>query len=195
VTEDDAFARLVSLACHDLRTPLATVHGFATTLVRAGGLEPPADRYVEMIDAASAQLAELVDELGLAARIESGRYDPTPREVDTLELAQAAAARLGEDRVHVAGSGTAVETDTEAVERGLAALFQSALRHGGLESVEVAVDGAEIRLSPVTAASAPVVLGDDLRDLGAAVAVRLVRRLGGSVLVAGETLEIRLTSG
>ena len=195
MTEDDAFARLVSLACHDLRTPLATVHGFATTLVRAGGLEPPADRYVEMIDAASAQLAELVDELGLAARIESGRYDPTPREVDTLELAQAAAARLGEDRVHVAGSGRTVETDTEAVERGLAALFQSALRHGGLESVEVAVEGGEIRLSPVTAASAPVVLGDDLRDLGAAVAVRLVRRLGGSVSVAGETLEIRLTSG
>jgi signal transduction histidine kinase len=195
VTEDDAFARLVSLACHDLRTPLATVHGFATTLVRAGSLEPPADRYVEMIDAASAQLAELVDELALAARIESGRYDPTPREVDTLELAQAAAARLGEDRVHVAGSGAAVETDTEAVERGLAALFQSALRHGGLDSVEVDVDGAEIRLSPVTAASAPVVLGDDLRDLGAAVAVRLVRRLGGSVSIAGETLEIRLTSG
>ncbi len=195
MTEDDAFARLVSLACHDLRTPLATVHGFATTLVRAGSLEPPADRYVEMIDAASGQLAELVDELALAARIESGRYDPTPREADTLELAQAAAARLGEDRVRVAGSGTAVETDTEAVERGLAALFQSALRHGGLDSVEVDVDGTEIRLSPVTAASAPVVLGDDLRDLGAAVAVRLVRRLGGSVSVAGETLEIRLTPG
>ena len=54
------------------------------------------------------------------------------------------------------------------------------------------MDGAEIRLSPVTAASAPVVLGDDLRDLGAAVAVRLVRRLGGSVAVDGETLVIRL---
>jgi hypothetical protein len=44
----------------------------------------------------------------------------------------------------------------------------------------------------VTPASAPVVLGDDLRDLGAAVAVRLVRRLGGSVAVDGETLAIRL---
>ena len=32
MTDDNAFARLVSLACHDLRTPLATVHGFATTL-------------------------------------------------------------------------------------------------------------------------------------------------------------------
>ena len=192
MTEDDAFARLVSLACHDLRTPLATVHGFATTLERSGGLEPPADRYVEMIDAASAQLAELIDELSLAARIESDRYEPTPREADTLELAQAAAARLEEERVRVTGSGSALETDADAVERGLAALFQSALRHGGFDSVEVEVDGTEIRLRPVTPASAPVVLGDDLRDLGAAVAVRLVRRLGGSVAVEGETLAIRL---
>jgi signal transduction histidine kinase len=192
MSEDTVFARLVSLACHDLRTPLATVHGFATTLERGGGLEPPADRYVEMINAASAQLAELIDELSLAARIESDRYDPTPREAGTLELAQAAASRLGEDRVHVAGSGATLATDAEAVERGLAALFQSALRHGGLERVEVEVDGTEIRLSPVTPASAPVVLGDDLRDLGAAVAVRLVRHLGGSASVAGETLQIRL---
>jgi signal transduction histidine kinase len=192
LSDDSEFARLVSLACHDLRTPLATVHGFATTLGRGGGLEPPADRYVEMIDAASAQLAELIDELSLAARIESDRYDPTLQEADTLELAQAAAARLEEERVHVSGSGAALETDSEAVERGLAALFQSALRHGGLDSVEVEVDGSEIRLTPVTAASAPVVLGHDLRDLGAAVAVRLVRRLGGSVAVDGETLKIEL---
>jgi signal transduction histidine kinase len=192
MSEDTAFARLVSLACHDLRTPLATVHGFATTLVRGGGLEPPADRYVEMIDAASAQLAELIDELSLAARIESDRYEPASRETETLELAQAAAARLGEDRVHVTGSGSALETDADALERGLAALFQSALRHGGLERVEVEVDGPEIRLSPVTASSAPVVLGDDLRDLGAAVAVLLVRRLGGSVAIDGETLQIDL---
>ncbi|MFL5960156.1 MAG: sensor histidine kinase [Gaiellaceae bacterium] len=192
MSEDSAFPQLVSLACHDLRTPLATVHGFATTLTRGGGLEPPADRYVEMIDAASAQLAELIDELSVAARIESGRYEPMTRETDTLELAQAAAARLGEERVHVTGSGSAVETDVDAVERGLAALFQSALRHGGLDGVEVEVDGPEVRLSPVTAASAPVVLGEDLRDLGAAVAVRLVRHLGGSVSVGGETLTIRL---
>jgi signal transduction histidine kinase len=191
VSDDSAFARLVSLACHDLRTPLATVHGFATTLAR-GDLEPPADRYVDMIDAASAQLAELIEELSLAARIESGRYEPTLREADTLELAQAAAARLGEERVRVSGSGTAVETDGDAVERGLAALFQSALRHGGLDSVDVEVEGAEVRLSRVTSAAAPVVLGNDLRDLGAAVAARLVARLGGSLSLDGETLAIRL---
>ena len=190
--EDNDFARLVSLACHDLRTPLATVHGFARTLARGGGLEPPADRYVEMIDAASGQLAELIDELSLAARIESDRYEPNPQEADTLVLARAAAARLGEERVRVRGSGAAVETDAKAVERGLAALFQSALRHGGLDEVEVDVEGTEVRLSPVSAASAPVVLGEDLRDLGAAVAARLVRRLGGGLSIEGETLTIRL---
>jgi len=36
VTDDNQFARLVMLACHDLRTPLATVHGFAHTLARLG---------------------------------------------------------------------------------------------------------------------------------------------------------------
>ena len=33
--------------------------------------------------------------------------------------------------------------------------------------------GAELRISPITPASAPVVLGEELRDLGAAIAVRL----------------------
>ena len=58
---DTSFARLVSLACHDVRTPLATVHGFTTTLARTTELVPPADRYVEMIEAASRQIAELLD--------------------------------------------------------------------------------------------------------------------------------------
>src|SRR5436305_1930319 len=84
--QDTSFIRLVSLACHDLRTPLATVHGFARTITRSGDLEEPASRYLEMIEAASGQLAELLDELSLAARIEAGRYDPTTNEVELGEL-------------------------------------------------------------------------------------------------------------
>ena len=189
---DTSFARLVSLACHDVRTPLATVHGFTTTLARTTELAPPADRYVQMIDAASRQIAELLDELSLVARIEAGRYEPLLRDADTLALARGAAERLGADRVHVAGEGSAVETDLEAVERGVSALVQATLRHGGLDEVDVAVHGKEIAVSPVTEASAPVVLGRDLRDLGAAVAVRLIESLGGSVVVRDQTLTIRL---
>ena len=168
------------------------MHGFARTLANGGALEPPNDRYVEMIEAASGQLAELLDELSLAARIADGRYDPTLREADTLELAHAAAALLGEERVVVSGSGAAIETDIAAMKRSIAALAQSALRHGGFDEVAIAVAGTELRISPVTPASAPVVLGDDLRDLGAAVAARLVSRLGGSLAVDDESLVVRL---
>ena len=189
---DSSFARLVSLAAHDLRTPLATIHGFAQTLVRMGDLGEPKQRYVEMIDTASRQLAELLEELGTAARIESGRYEPSKQEVDTLDLARSAAEQLGEERVRVSGEGTQVHIDPDATERGVSALAQAALRHGGLQEVDLHVEGPTLTIAPVTASSAPVVLGDELRDLGAAVAVRVVRALGGSVELHDETLTVRL---
>ena len=96
-------------------------------------------------------------------------------------------------RVLVSGEGAEVELDAEASERAVGALARCALRHGGLEEVELAVRGPELAISPVTPASAPVLLGEDLRDLGAAVAVRVVQARGGSVAVEGETLTIRLT--
>jgi signal transduction histidine kinase len=192
VQNDTSFARLVSLACHDVRTPLATVHGFAATLSKTMELAPPADQYVEMIEAASKQIAELLDELSVAARIEGGRYDPLEREADTLAFAQAAAERLGADRVRVSGEGALVHTDVESVDRGVSALVQATLRHGGLDEVDVVVNGKEIRVSPVTDSSARVVLGQDLRDLGAAVAVRVLEALGGSVSVSGQTLTMQL---
>jgi signal transduction histidine kinase len=192
VTENSSFPKLVSLAAHDLRTPLATVSGFAKTLIRTEDLEEPASRYVEMIEAASAQMVELLDELGLAARIEAGRYQPSLREADTLDLVRAAAAVLGEERVRADGEGGIVRVDYEATERAVAALVQCALRHGGLQAVDVVATGPEVTIAPITPASAPVLLGEDLRDLGAAVAVLLVRTLGGSVELNGETLRVRL---
>jgi signal transduction histidine kinase len=192
MTEKPSFARLVSLAAHDLRTPLATVSGFAKTLLRSDELEEPATRYIGMIEAASAQMVELLDELGVAARIEDGRYEPGLREQDTRALAEGAAEELGRDRVHVSGTGAKVNVDPAATQRAVTALAQCALRHGGLESVAFVVAGPTLELSPITPASAPVVLGDDIRDLGAAVAGRLIAALGGSVELEGETLHILL---
>ena len=189
---DATFPRLVSLAAHDLRTPLATIHGFAQTLVRMGDLGEPKQRYLEMIDQASRQLAELLDELGVAARIEDGRYEPNLQPVDTLDLARGAAEELGEDRVVVMGEGREVQVDVEATQRGMSAFAQAALRHGGLEQVDVRVSGSSIGIAPVTPASGPVLLGEELRDLGAAVAVRVVRALGGTVDLDGDTLSVRL---
>lgn len=191
MSDNQDFPRLVSLACHDLRTPLATVSGFARTLSRTCELQDPAARYVGMIETASAQLGELLDDLGLAARIESGRYEPLLQERDTLELAVAAAGRAGE-HVAAGGEGAVVETDGAPVERALSCLAIAAHRHGGVDLVTIAASGDSLAISPVTGSAAPVVLARELKDLGAAVGLRLLGALGAQVALEGDTLAIRL---
>ena len=185
------FARLVSLACHDLRTPLATVHGFARTLERLD-LTDPAPRYVEMIGRASEQMTELLEELALVARIESGRFDPTILEADSLEIAQAAVAELEDERATVTGEGAPVRVEPESTRRALRQLTRAAKRHGGVDGVAVTVRGGDVEIAPIAPPAAKVVTGDDLRELGPAVAVAVVQALGGSVRVEGETLAVRL---
>ena len=184
-SQDTSFARVTSLAVHDLRTPLATIFGFARTMQRAVELEPPVTRYVEMIIAASEQMTELLEELGLAARIAADRYEPVLADVDTLELARAAVPDAD-------GTGTTVTTDPPTVQRALAALADCARKHGGVSAVALHVDGSTLALEPVNAAAAPVIMGENLKDLGAAVAVSAIRALSGSAELEGERLLIRL---
>jgi signal transduction histidine kinase len=191
VASSESFARFVSLACHDLRTPLATVAGFAHTLERTDELGEPAARYVAMIQAASEQMGELLDALGLVTRIEAGRYEPALTEVDSLELARAAAERLAE-KAGAGGSGAIVRVDRDPTEAGLSALALCTVRHGGLERVELTAAGPTVEISPVPASAAQIVLAEDLKDLGAATARRLIESLGGSLRLEGERLFVRL---
>ena len=167
--------------------------GFAKTLTRVEGVDDKIARYLGLMETAAEQLGELLEELNVAARIAGGRYDSVPREVDTLELARAVAERV--EGVEVAGSGGSVEVDFEAVERALAGFASCLRRHGPVESVRIEVARDELRLGPVTEAAAPIVLGEELRDLGSAVGRMVVEALGGSVAVADETLVVRLRAG
>ena len=172
----------MALACHDLRTPLATVQGFAKTMLRMEELDDEKRvRYLGLIDTASDELAALLDLLSLAARIDGGRYDPVLRDADSLLLAPEGAT----------GTGVTVQVDPEPVTRALAALARAASRHGGVE-VAVSVDGAAVAYEPVVADAAPIVMGETPKDLGSAVAVQLVRAIGGSVELDGERLLVTL---
>ena len=176
------FPSLVSLACHDLRTPLATVSGFAKTLLRVDDLDrDKTARYLGLIDAASDELVELLDLVSLAARIEGGRYDPVLREADSLELAPEGAS----------GTGATVNVDPAAVTMALSSLARAAARHGGVD-VSTSVDGPRVSIEPVVALAAPVVLAEEQKDLGAAVAVRVLGVLGADVTLEGERLTVTL---
>jgi signal transduction histidine kinase len=187
-------ADLVSLACHDLRTPLATVAGFATTLAGDPGLGEQQARYIGMIEAAAAQLGDIIDELAFVARIEGDRYEPTLVQRDTLDLAREAAELLGSDLARAGGEGASARVDAEDTVPALAALARAALRHGGLAHVELTAAGSDVRITPVQAHVAPIVLADDLRDLGAAVGVRLLRALGCTVALEAEAVRVAFPS-
>jgi signal transduction histidine kinase len=182
---DAGFPRLVSLACHDLRTPLATIGGFAKTLTRGDELDERSGRFVELIDAAAEQMTELLELLGLAARIADGRYEPARAAADTLELATG-----GDSRVRAVGTGAQIETDAAAAAIALAALAAAARRHGGVAHVTWTVSGRELELATVTEAAGPVLTGEEPKDLGSLVAARTLAALDAAVALDGETLRV-----
>lgn len=184
---DQDFARLVSLACHDLRTPLATVNGFAKTLARSDDLAERDARFVGMIGEAADQLAALLDLLGLAARIAGDRYEPSLSDTDTLDLASSP-----DERIEAEGRGVPIQTDVDAMRRSLEALAIAAARHGGVPLMTWTVAGRELILAPVTEEAGPVVDGESPRDLGSLIARMAIERLGGSLALEGEALRVRL---
>ena len=72
-----------------------------------------------------------------------------------------------------------------------ASLQSAAARHGAMD-VKVTVAGPNVVFEPVVESAAPIVLGEEQRDLGAAVAVMLIRALGGEVVLDGERLTVTL---
>ena len=186
-----SFAQLVSLACHDLRTPLATASGFARTLQRLDELKAPADRYVEMIGAASDQLADLLDLLSAAARVEAGRFEAQLQPYDSHELANAAAAHAEAGRATVAGEGALVKADPQWGPVSLSALAEAARRHGGLEQITLTVEQAEIAIAPIVDDAGPIATGDDLRDFAAAVGTKVLTAAGATVALESDSLRVR----
>jgi signal transduction histidine kinase len=186
----NSFAQLVSLACHDLRTPLATASGFARTLERLDEIGQPADRYVEMIGAATDQLAELLDLLSAAARIEAGRFEPQLRPTETRELADAAAARIQEDRASVEGTGADVRADPDWAAAALGALAEAARRHGGLDRITINVDGRVVSIAPIVDNAGAIAVGEDLRDFAAAVGTLVLQTGGVRLELDGEMLRV-----
>jgi len=140
-----------------------------------------------MIEEASEQMTTLLDELGVAARIAGERWEPALVEADTRELAGS-----GDERVTVEGTGETIQTERESVSRALHSFAIAAVRHGPVDRVTWTVDGRSLALAPITEAAAPVVLGDELKDLGSIIGRMAIEELGGSVALDGDALRVQL---
>jgi signal transduction histidine kinase len=141
----------VSVASHELRTPISVVHGIAATLhARIGDLdEVQAKALLGTLVHQTDRLRELADQLLDLSRIESRaglkreRFRPRERLQELLP-------RIASDRdvdVHVGvDAGIELDSDPVAFERVAANLILNALRYGAPPVEVYAEDGGRFRL-------------------------------------------------
>jgi signal transduction histidine kinase len=144
-----------------------------------------------MIGAAADQMAELLDLLSAAARIEGDRLDLHRRPTNAREVADAAVERMPEGVASVAGDGAMVDVDPTWAAVSLGAIAEAARRHGGLKQIELAVDGATVEVSPIVDGAGEIATGENLRDFSAAVGTRVLHAAGATVELERERLRVR----
>jgi two-component system phosphate regulon sensor histidine kinase PhoR len=89
-------AEFIDNLSHELRTPLTTISLLAETLAAdAGQLPPKAAERVGRIEVETGHLVQMVNEMLDLARIESGTRLLTLDDLDMVELARTALARIG----------------------------------------------------------------------------------------------------
>ena len=92
ITEAERVSQLksefVSHVSHELRTPLTSIKGAAALLGRPqiGELNPKQARLIQIVDAESAHLADLIDDLLVLAKLEAKKAEMKREEINLAEL-------------------------------------------------------------------------------------------------------------
>ena len=141
--------RFVSIASHELRTPIARVKGYAEMVLAAhadGDLtDEMLQRSLRRIDNASDRLTALVRDLLDVSRMSAGNL---PLRVRTLDLTELVREVVGRYQEQLSGTGTLlldiggkpayVSADPERIEQVLTNLLENAVKYSP--------DGAELRV-------------------------------------------------
>lgn len=135
----------VSRVSHELRTPITIINGFLETLI-AHDEHLDRDQRLHMLDrsrAASLRLGDLIEELLILSRIESGVLTPQPEPLVIGEVLDAVrAASLEPDQVIVsAESADVVVTDRSLLGRALGLLADNAVKYGGVAELSARTVG------------------------------------------------------
>jgi signal transduction histidine kinase len=165
-------SQFLSMASHELKTPLTSVSGYLQLALRRARrrLEqgpPRADEWrkeqealvqqLETITSQTFHLARLVDELLDVSRIESGKLELRLEPVDLARLTADVAARMqlttSQHRIRLdvpSGEGTLVSGDRDYLEQVLSNLIGNAIKYspaGGPIDVEVRPAAEQVQLS------------------------------------------------
>jgi signal transduction histidine kinase len=199
--DGDVLPRLLSLAVHELRTPVTVVGGYLRMLLReqAGPLTEKQKRMLEEAERSCTRLGALVAEISDLGKLESGSAALAEQQVDIAALLAELASGMheGEDRsVRLELRGTdapvVVSADRTRLAAALRALMHAALRERGEPGVilvdcstVVGADGVQYAqvafgdqdaLTALTTQTTPSAPFDEYRG-GLGLALPLARRV------------------
>ena len=205
----------VANASHELKTPLAAIHGFAERLADAELPDASAKYAVEAIVGNAKRLGVLVEDLLELSRIESGSVPLRPESIAAGELASLLLRELDprlrsgelEHEVRVEGTGH-VLADRGALEQVLANLLDNAIKYtpaggrvvvhvrpaqGGRQRIEVEDSGMGIPRKDLPRIFERFYRVDPSRSralggtgLGLAIVKHLVQAMGGQIGVESQ---------
>ena len=128
----DQRAQFLAVTAHELRTPVAVINGFSSTL-RDHWEELEEEERREMVAALARggeRLSRLVDDLLVASRLEAGALEVYPTSVDLSELIDEVVRDLGGGDVTAEVQELQVHADRRRVQQMLANYVTNALRYG-----------------------------------------------------------------
>jgi PAS domain S-box-containing protein len=132
-------AALISTVAHELRSPLTSVKGFSSTLLRRWERFSDEQKrlMIETIEADADRVTRLISELLDVSRIDAGRLQIRPQPLDVTSIYERhieRAVATGHDRdqfvVDVPGETPEIWADPDRLDQILANLIENALRHG-----------------------------------------------------------------
>ena len=157
---EEARDEFLSVAAHELKTPLTSLRGFAQLLIRQAerGEAPDAERLrqaLAAIDQQSGKLGVLVDQLLDISRLQAGRLVIEPRVTDVVGLVEgvvrAAVATTTRHQLTLKGARAALAlVDPLRLEQVVTNLVENAIRYsprGGPVEVEVSKDRGHVRIA------------------------------------------------
>ena len=209
--EAPRFAEMISKIAHELRSPLTSVKGFSSTLIRRWDRfsDEQKFQFVETIHADAERMGRIVSEVLDLARMESGRLELHLQNVDLAALATQAAAHHaalpGADRVNVEiGDGLLAHADPERLGHVLGNIIENGIKfsdEGPIvvagrslgDSVEVTITDQGVGIEPErlgSVFSGPGPTGQKATPSGTGLGLYLSKRLvdahGGSMSVTSE---------
>ncbi len=152
----------LSIASHQLRTPLSAVKWFGRMLLDgdAGKLSKEQKKYVEQINQSNDREIQRVNALLNVSRIESGRIVVTPKETDFYQLIDSVISELSvgieNEKKKISFSrpkrDLMINIDPDLIQHVLSNLISNALRYsasGQIVRVEVEIEGKIVKVSVV----------------------------------------------